>query len=113
MKPANANADVADYDDTAVDSSDDIPSRSKLKIASERRIEAQRLEEMEKRKKSTKPKPSQTQGEDYSRPIETDATEPKILNLTSPSKSRPRAHNSKEDPMDRVQAFLTELPLLE
>eukprot|EP00579_Thalassiosira_antarctica_P011185 CAMPEP_0201919904 /NCGR_PEP_ID=MMETSP0903-20130614/8658_1 /ASSEMBLY_ACC=CAM_ASM_000552 /TAXON_ID=420261 /ORGANISM="Thalassiosira antarctica, Strain CCMP982" /LENGTH=570 /DNA_ID=CAMNT_0048456527 /DNA_START=257 /DNA_END=1969 /DNA_ORIENTATION=+ len=118
-KKPNTDADAADDDDATVDSSDGIPSRNKLKISSEMHVEAQRLEELKKRKKRIKPKPSPTQkGTDYEDTTQT-ATEPqptppsKLLNLTSPSRSRPRAHNSKEDPMDRVQAFLTELPSLE
>mmetsp|Transcript_18653 Transcript_18653/g.40578 ORF Transcript_18653/g.40578 Transcript_18653/m.40578 type:complete len:621 (-) Transcript_18653:193-2055(-) len=119
VSPKKPNVDeyVAEDDDASVGSSDDIPSRNKLKTSSEQHVEAQKLEDLKKRKRRIEPKPSPTHN-DYDDAMQTDtepqsATPNKLSNLTSPSRSRPRAHNSKEDPMVRVQAFLTELPSLE
>merc|ERR1719253_497967 len=114
-------ATTADYaaedDDTAADSSDDIPSRTGLKMSSELRVEARRQEELKKTKKteSAKPPPSSARDEEPGTAAEPSlpATPSKLLHLTSPPRSRPKAHNSKEDPMERVQAFLTKLPSLE
>ena len=96
MQKPNVDEDAADDNDAIVDSSDDIPSRNKQKISSEMHVEAQRLEELKKRKKRIKPKPSPTQkGTDYEDTTQT-ATESqhtapsKLLNLTSPSRSHPR-----------------------
>ena len=33
--------------------------------------------------------------------------------LESPSRSRPKPISSREDPLERVQAFLTEMPVLD
>ncbi|KAL7536540.1 hypothetical protein ACHAWF_005490 [Thalassiosira exigua] len=106
---------VVEDDNASVDSSDDIPSRNRVKMSSEMHVEAQRLEELKKRK--IKPKVSSAAS-----PVQKEAdaaTEPRpttpnrATSLATPSRSRSRAHNSREDPMDRVQAFLTEMPSLD
>ena len=61
MQKPNADEDAADDDDATVDSSDGILSRNKQKIPSEMHVEAQRLEELMKRKKRIKLKSSPTQ----------------------------------------------------
>lgn len=86
-------------------------------MSSELRVEARRQEELKKTKKteSAKPPPSSARDEEPGTAAEPSlpATPSKLLHLTSPPRSRPKAHNSKEDPMERVQAFLTKLPSLE
>lgn len=114
---SNSEEDTVKDDDATVDSSDDIPSREKLKIKSEMHVEA-RLEELKKRKKRCNERSLPTQKEiDYDDAIQTPTEPPptahKQLLCGSPSRSRPRAHNSsKDDPMEQVQMFLTELPEL-
>ena len=108
--------DAAD-DDSTVDSIDDVPSRSNLKTTSQKHAEAQLLEELKSRKKRIKKKrPSTQKDADHDDIIQIDseprAATPNLKNLTSPSK-RNSATKTREDPIDRVQAFLTEIPSLE
>ncbi|KAL7542420.1 LOW QUALITY PROTEIN: hypothetical protein ACHAXR_012063 [Thalassiosira sp. AJA248-18] len=67
-KKPNTDEDATEDDDTTVDSCDDVPSRSRVKMTSEMHVEAQRLEELKKRKSARQrvPKSSPTQkGIDY------------------------------------------------
>ena len=57
QKLATAADYAAEDDDTAADSSDDIPSRTGLKMSSELRVEARRQEELKKTKKTESAKP--------------------------------------------------------
>ena len=82
--------------------------------------EAQRLEEMKRKKKRAKEK-SHTQqfgndsDDDISQELIVSQTNKasKISNLSSTPSSRPKPHSYGDDPIDRVQAFLTEMPSLE
>ena len=107
---SKTDEDAVGDDDATVDSIDDIPSRTKLKMTSEMHVETQRQEEFKKRKKRIKPKASPD--DDVIQTATEQQATTKLLNLTSPPRSRPKAHNSKEDPMDRVQHCLTEMPCL-
>ncbi len=87
-------------------------------MTSEMHIEAQRLEEMKTRKKRIKPRPAadtQKENHDPVQPIQEPPppTTPNLNHLASPPKSRQRAHNSREDPIEKVCLFLTEMPNLD
>lgn len=85
-------------------------------MSSEMHVEAQRLEDPKKRKKRIKP-PQTQEGADYDDTIQTPSepkpTAPTPQSIKLPTRSRTRAHSSRDDPMDRVSAFLTEMPSLE
>ena len=100
-----------------MDSIDDVPSRSILKTTSQTHAEAQMSEELKSKKKRIKKKrPSAQKDADHDDIIQIDseprAATPNLKNLTSPTK-RNSATKTREDPTDRVQAFLTEIPSLE
>ena len=107
----------ASDDDSTVDSIDDVPSRSILKTTSQKHAATQMLEELKSKKKRIKKKrPSTQKDADHDDTIQIDseprAATPNLKNLTSPTK-RNSATKTREDPTDRVQAFLTEIPSLE
>lgn len=121
-KPEQDGATAAETDDDAtIDSCDDIPSRQRLKMTSDMLAEAQRTEENRRKRSAAKPRPAPAQKEasydasdavpSSQEPTKCNAT-PKAKNTSHPPRPRPRVHNSKEDPMVAVQAFLTEMPSL-
>ncbi len=95
-----------DEDDATIDSTDDIPSRNRLKMNSEMQVEARRHETRKKRVKQQQ-SPSQKKIE-FDDTIQT-APDPEDRAwevIITPSKSRPK----RPDPIDGMRAFLTELP---
>ena len=110
-KPKNREHDEAEDEDededATIDSTDDdVPSRNRLKMSIEMRVDARRHE---KRKESIKQELSPSQEEiDFDDTIQT-APDPKdhaCEKLISPAKSLPKQKGS----MDGVRTFLTELP---
>lgn len=100
-RPKTGEGTNAHDDDSSVDSCDEIPSRHRLKMTTETMLYQRRQEEATGRRRiKTKVQQAAQDVESFTTPM-------------SPPKSRQRAHNSKEDPMVRVHAFLTELPSLE
>jgi hypothetical protein len=116
----NAEDDAAKYDDATVGSSDDVPTRTNLKTTSEKHAEAHLMsEELKNKKKRIKKKHPPSQKDlDHVDVNQTDlepkaVVTPQLQYSTSPTRSRQSGLNSRDDPMDRVQAFLTEVPPLD
>jgi hypothetical protein len=108
---------AATSDESTVDSSDDVPSRCHLKTTSQQHAEAQLLEELKSKKKRIKKKrpPSRKDSDNddiIQADLEPQAVTPNIKNFVSSSK-RQSGNKPREEPIDRVQAFLTEVPSLE
>jgi hypothetical protein len=96
-----------DDDDATIDSTDDIPSRNRLKMNSEVRVDARR---QETRKKRGKQQQSPCQEEiEFDDTIQTapDPEDHVWEQLMTPSKSHPKT----PDQISGMRAFLTELPL--
>ena len=88
-----------DDEDATVDSSDDVPSRNRLKMKSEIHVDARK---QETRKKHVK----QIEFDDTIQTASDPAEDLAWEELITPSKSRPK----RPDPMNGMRVFLTELP---
>ena len=114
-------------DSSTVSSVDDIVSRTKLKMSSEMQIAQKSKDSKPRKKRVVKPKqkplsPAQTQGESTKQtapPPAISSSYPatpntqKKNNIASPASSQKTQQTRRDDPMDRVTTFLTEMPLLE
>lgn len=130
QKPEHVDNMTAQVDDSStVSSVDDIVSRTKLKTSSEMHISHKTTKDSKTRKKRVvKPKqgplsPAQAQGESTKQtapppagpsPHPATFAENNVVALPLPVTSQKTKHSSsRDDPMDRVTTFLTEMPLLE
>ncbi|KAL3773756.1 hypothetical protein HJC23_005767 [Cyclotella cryptica] len=100
------------------DSPRDVPSRNKLKKNSEKcSIEAVKLLELKstksKLKSSLQPRDDSTDDNAQNSMALTPVPIKKAARLSSPSSLRAKPIGPREDPLDRVHAFLTELPCLD
>ncbi|KAL9178748.1 hypothetical protein ACHAXT_003879 [Thalassiosira profunda] len=110
-RPPTAGPRADDNDET--DSDEGIPSRTKLKTTSELTVVESQASAEEKRggrrKLKASPSAQQRAGEATKQPA-SPATPNSFRSLASPPGSR-RSHSAREDPIERIDFFLSELPL--
>lgn len=96
-----------DDEDATVDSTDDVPSRNRLKMKSEIHVDTRKQETRKKRvKQQQSPSQKEIEFDDTIQTASDPAEDLAWEELTTPSKSRPK----RPDPMDGMRVFLTELP---
>ena len=96
-----------DDDDATVDSTDDVPSRNRLKMKSEIHVDARKQETRKKRvKQQQSPSQKEIEFDDTIQTASDPAEDLAWEELITPSKSRPK----RPDPMNGMRVFLTELP---
>eukprot|EP00956_Cyclotella_meneghiniana_P001527 scaffold1717_cov62-Cyclotella_meneghiniana.AAC.8 len=92
------------------DPSDEVPSRARLKKNSQHYSSELKRAQLLKNKKSTTKPSAQRHNDSEAPPMTHTKAKDKVDRLSSPLPSRPKPISSRDDPLDRANAFLTELP---